>query len=170
MANYFEGEMKIDVNLEGLSQQFKAKAIKAFERVASELDGRYADAITNDYWDWPRDTKRGIGGPKATLREKARAWKNEDYDTGTPRDIKDSGGIKGSQNMELDSANFTCSWVWNTKYAAAVHEGARIYPWGNKKRSKVELPARPWTSAVTEGTHGVPKYDYLGKFKKYFGT
>ena len=31
MANYFEGEMEIDVNLEGLSQQFKAKAVKAFE-------------------------------------------------------------------------------------------------------------------------------------------
>ena len=43
---------------------------------------------------------------------------------------------------------FQATFTWSANYATAVHEGAMIYPWGNRNARRVQLPARPWTRAV----------------------
>ena len=86
--------------------------------------------------------------------------------TSSPRSIYDMGSLAQSRNFELTGLHAT--WSWNVKYAAAVHEGASIYPWGNKGSGKVQLPGRPWTTAVLiGGTPGmVPVYDFTGNLSK----
>ena len=166
MANYFEGKIEIDFDPNQLNEVFQKKAAKAFEKVANELEGRFTDAIQGGHWDWPRESKRGVRG--STVGEKAAAWAKKPFNTGTPRSITDSGQLAASLDVDLDAAGLKAEFTWDVDYAAAVHEGAYISPWGNKKAQKVYLPARPWTEAVIHGTHGVQRYDYLDRFSKYF--
>ncbi|ACT65625.1 predicted protein [Cyanophage PSS2] len=165
MADFFEGEIKIDIDLASLSKIYEEKAKHSFAAVADELEGRFTDAISSAYWQWPGPSKRGVSG--STLGEKARSWSKSKFNTGSPRSIVDSGDLKGSLRVDLNLNNLTCQFMWTTSYAAAVHEGAYIHPWGDKKNAKVHLPARPWTSAVINGTHGVPKYDYVDRFSRF---
>lgn len=165
MADYFEGQVKIDMDLAGVSNMFKQKAEKAFEKVADELEGRFTDAISSAYWDWPGQSKRGVSG--STVGEKAKSWAKAKFNTGAPRSIVDGGDLKGSLRVDLNLGSLQCEYTWTEDYAAAVHEGAYIHPWGNKSRGKIHLPARPWTSAVINGTHGVPQYDYVNAYSKF---
>jgi hypothetical protein len=105
------------------------------------------DAISSSVWAWPRKSKRGTQG--ATLADTARKWKAASFNTGSPRSAVDSGDLKGSRDYKLN--NVSAEWSWTVEYAAAVHDGAWIYPWGNDQAAKVLLPARPWTEAVLFG-------------------
>ena len=58
---------------------------------------------------------------------------------------------------------------YNTPYAAFVHYGGMIKPYGNKNAADVLIPARPWVQAVFEGSHGQPKFDMRTPFDKGIG-
>lgn len=115
--------------------------------VAGILDGRFTNAMNSSVWVWPRQSKRGIGG--SSLSEVAKEWKRKAFNTGSPRDINDSGNLIAS--MDYQKSGNQVSWIWSAAYAAAVHDGAWVYPWQNEKARKVLLPARPWTEAVLFG-------------------
>ena len=136
----------------GAEQVFQQAAEKAFQQTSAELDGRFADAVSSAMWDWPRQSKRGVSG--ITLGEKARNYQKAGYNTNAPRSIVDSGDLAASRRFS--KGRLDANWSWSVSYAAAVHDGAVIYPWGNKKAARVELPARPWTDAVLIG--GVGNY------------
>ena len=136
----------------GAESILNAAAEKAFQQTSAELDGRFADAISSAVWDWPRESKRGVSG--ISLSEKAANYKRKKANTGQPRSIIDSGDLAASRVFSKDK--LSANWIWTIDYAAAVHDGARIQPWGNKNASSVELPARPWTDAVLIG--GVGNY------------
>lgn len=126
----------------------EAASSKALKVVASELDGRFVDAISNDRaWVWPRQSKRGTQA--GTLGETAKKWRKASYNTSSPRSIEDNGGLKGSRDYTL--TNVSAEWAWTADYATFVHDGAWILPWQNPKAAKVLLPARPWTEAVLFG-------------------
>lgn len=139
----------------GAEAILKAAAEKAFQQTAAELDGRFADAMTGANWEWPRESKRGVSG--ITVGEKAKNYAKKKYNTRSPRSIVDSGDLAGSR--VFTKGKVEASWIWSIDYAAAVHDGARIQPWGNKNAKTVELPARPWTDAVLIGGVGSFKGD-----------
>lgn len=136
----------------------KKAAIAAMKTTAAELDGRFTDAISQAVWPWPRESKRGVGG--STVGERAKQWANKSFNTGTPRSIVDSGELKQSKVFNVNGLK--AEWMWTANYAAAIHEGARIHPWGNPKNGTVNLPARPWTDAVLVGgtSASIPVFDF----------
>ena len=139
----------------GADQILEQAAQKAFQQTAAELDGRFADAVAKANWDWPRESKRGVAG--ISVGEKAKNYAKAKYNTSAPRSIVDSGDLAGSR--VFNKGKVEASWIWSVNYAAAVHDGARIQPWGNKRAKSVELPARPWTDAVLIGGVGNYKGD-----------
>lgn len=152
MANNFN--FKVDVTFpQGASDRIIKGIEKAFRTCAAELDGRFDEAISGANWDWPRTTQRGLPGTSVGAKAKAHA-QGKGNTVSSPRSIVDSGDLKGSKMMDIKG--MSAEWTWSVEYAAAVHDGARIYPWGNKSADTVELPARPWTNAVLEG--GVTGY------------
>ena len=145
MANNFNFKIEIQVDAD-LTKWLKEGYEQAFERVADELDGRFNAALDEKKWAWPRTSANGKG---------------------TTRSINDTGGLVGSGDYDVNGLK--AEWSWNKKYAAAVHDGAWIYPWGDKSKEKVELPPRPWTTAVLKGAPGYSgeTYDIGAAMQKY---
>ena len=160
-----------------ISGELRKATEDAFAQIAGELTARFDAAISGEHWPWPDSTPR-FGGTR-DLDSAADNWNT--YLTGapggarpkaiagSPRSIVDSGNLKQSRDFDLDRASLKAEWTWNADYAAAVHEGAYINPFGNKNKI-VQLPARPWTKAVIEGgtvASGIPVYPVAANLKKY---
>lgn len=87
---------------------------------ANELAARESlEAIDAVQWAWPNETERSNGSV-----------------VGSPRNIVDQGGLKGSYHP--DAKGDAYSHTWDADYAAAVHNGA-VFDDGHS------MPARPWT-------------------------
>lgn len=140
----------VKVNLDVSARSRKA-AESAAKLVFPELNSAFQDALGSKVWSWPRATIRSNG-----------------QEVGSPRNIVDTGILKASNSFQISGTLAT--FKWSVDYAAAVHYGANIYPWGDKSRPKVNLPARPWTSAVlgTINIGGIEPYDYRSQFKAAF--
>ena len=82
------------------------------------------------------------------------------------RDIVDTGRLKGALEIKTifskTKVGFQVSY--NTPYAAFVHYGGMIKPYGNQNARDVLIPARPWIQAVFDGSHGQPKFDLMAPF------
>lgn len=76
-------------------------------------------------------------------------------------DIYDTGELLESGRVTLTENGI--SIVYDAPYAALVHYGGYIIPYGNRSAAKVYLPARPWVDAVLNGG-AVPAFD----FAKYY--
>lgn len=132
-----------------------AKTLRAAESasriVVPELNSAFQDAIGSKVWEHPRTTIRSNG-----------------QTVGSPRNIVDTGILKASNSFQVNGTLATFRWTVN--YAAAQHWGASIYPYGNKKAKKVDLPPKPWTSAVlgTIKVSGIQPYDYKSVYKIAF--
>ena len=152
----------------GIDTALRKATEQAFAQMAGELTGRFDDAISGAYWPWPRTTPRFGGG--RNLADAAAQWKAaQGSGVGSPRSIVDSGQLKQSRDFNLDLVGLKAEWSWNVDYAAAVHEGALINPFGNPRKT-VQLPARPWTQAVLQGNteaSGIPVYPVAANLKKY---
>lgn len=137
MAENFQ--FKIEVELpKGAEKEFERAAEQALKQVGAELDGRFTDAISSAVWPWPFPASNGKG---------------------SPRSIVDTGALKQSGVYNL--SGLKAEWKWTISYAAAVHEGARLWNGAN-------IPARPWTNAVLEGgtSASVPVYDFTTELSK----
>lgn len=82
------------------------------------------------------------------------------------RDIVDTGKLKNSLRIVTNFAQTKVSFQvqYNTPYAAFVHYGGVMKPYGNKNAADVLVPARPWVQAVFEGSYGQKKFDMLKPF------
>lgn len=140
----------VKVNLDTGAKSRKA-AETAARIVFPELNSAFQDALGSKVWSWPRTTIRSNG-----------------QEAGSPRNIVDTGILKASNSFTISGT--LCTFKWAVGYATAVHYGASIYPWGDKDRPKVNLPPRPWTSAVlgTINIGGIEPYDYRSEFKAAF--
>lgn len=87
------------------------------------------------------------------------------------RDIIDTGTLKGALkiNTKFAQTKVTFEIQYNTPYAAFVHYGGMIKPYGNRNAADVVIPARPWVQAVLEGSHGQEKFDMRTPFDKGIG-
>lgn len=139
--------IKVNVTGGGLADRAEAAAQKATQAVMRELFAAFQQSFTAKAWDWPSDLPtRKLKG--ATLAEKIRSYeKGEGSRAGNPRNLIDVGNLRQTGSYEM-TGPYAAKFTWSANYATAVHEGARIYPWGNRSASPVTLPARPWTAAV----------------------
>lgn len=136
MSDSFKFQVNVTFD-QGLSKRFDDAAKQAFKEAAAVLDGRFQDAISGSYWPWPFPASNGKG---------------------SPRSIVDTGALKQSRAYSFKGTR--AEWKWTASYAAAVHEGARLW-------NGATLPARPWTTAVLEGgtSSSVPVYPFTDELK-----
>ena len=82
------------------------------------------------------------------------------------RDIVDTGKLKNSLKLTAVFNQTKVSWQiqYRTPYAAFVHYGGVIKPYGNKNARDVLIPARPWVQAIMEGSYGQEKFDIKTPF------
>ena len=80
----------------------------------------------------------------------------------------DTGALRDSLKIDtkFSQTKVSFSVVYKSPYAAFVHYGGIIKPYGNRNAADVIIPARPWVQAVFEGTHNQPKFDIRTPFDK----
>jgi hypothetical protein len=137
--------IKVTVRSGNLRARAKAAARRASEIVMGELFAAFPQSFTAKAWAWPRQTVRSDGST-----------------VGSPRNLIDVGspGLRSSGSYQM-TGPFQATFKWSALYATAVHEGAMIFPWGNRDAKRVYLPPRPWTRAVLgqENVSGIRTYD-----------
>lgn len=71
-------------------------------------------------------------------------------------DIIDTGALRNSGNISVtgSSGNFSLEINYDVPYAALVHYGGYIVPWGNSRAKRIYLPPRPWVTTVLSGQFG----------------
>ena len=80
---------------------------------------------------------------------------------GGSRDIIDTGRLKGAlvlQEKHMQTKT-TLTIKYNTPYAAFVHYGGAMQPYGNRNANTVLIPARPWVEATLRGGYGLTKFN-----------
>lgn len=84
------------------------------------------------------------------------------------RDIVDTGRLMESLQIKAKFSQTKVGFevIYKAPYAAFVHYGGLMKPYGNKNAADVLIPARPWVQAVFEGTHGQPKFDMEKPFNE----
>lgn len=139
--------IKVRINSRGLTDRADAAAQKATEAVMRELFAAMQQSFTAKAWDWPWNLPtRKLKGD--TLAKKLASYHaGEGVRAGNPRNLIDFGNLRQTGFWSM-TGPFSARFSWSAQYATAVHEGARIRPWGNKRAALVTLPARPWTAAV----------------------
>lgn len=90
------------------------------------------------------------------------AWQ---WQSGGSRDIIDTGALKNSLSITFSGGSFEISYT--EPYAALVHWGGYIYPYGNQAAQKVYLPGRPWIEATIMGGGPVPQIEWDTLISKY---
>lgn len=137
----------------------------AARAVFTELFAEMQDAMGKPVWYWPRDTVR-LGKRKRKGRRKGEMTGG--YIAGNPRNIKDTGLLQQSGVAFFPTAR-SAKFVWSIPYASHVHNGAWVFPWGDRDR-RVYTPARPWTLAVTGQVKvpGITPYDFQEKASLYW--
>lgn len=128
--------INVRVTTGNISGRAKEAARRASEIVLAELFAAFQQSFTAKAWEWPRETQRTVGT------------------AGSPRNLIDTGNLRQTGSFQMTGPH-QATFRWSADYATAVHEGAMIYPWGNRDADRVLLPARPWTRAVL-GQENVP--------------
>jgi hypothetical protein len=141
-----------DIDLKKIEGVLRGKMLsaiqKATERTATEVSGWLDEAFDAELYDWPRDTERSNGST-----------------VGSPRNIVDLGTLKKSKKVKTRYGKTfgELSIEYNARYASYVYYGAYIYPYGQKDRSRVYTPGRPWVSYALTGATDPSNTD-VGKY------
>jgi hypothetical protein len=140
--------IRVTVRSGNLQARAKDAARRASEIVMGELFAAFQQSFTAKAWPWPRQTQRTVGT------------------VGSPRNLIDVGNLRQSGTYQM-SGPYQATFKWSANYATAVHEGANIYPWGNRNAQRVYLPPRPWTRAVLgqENVSGIRTYDVADRLR-----
>lgn len=78
--------------------------------------------------------------------------------------IVDSGELLASGSVTVTPEGLTISY--DAPYAALVHFGGYIVPFGNESASRVYLPPRPWVESVINGGGPVPQFDFVSYYEQ----
>jgi phage gpG-like protein len=77
----------------------------------------------------------------------ASIWRTREGDS----DIIDSGDLLNSQTVTVQGTQISIDY--DVPYAALVHYGGYILPYGNVNATRVYLPPRPWVAEVLAGNY-----------------
>lgn len=100
------------------------------QRAVSALRDALDAAISSNVWSWP----------------------------GGSRDIVETGELRDSLNVSISSNGLSVEY--GAPYAALMHYGGYIQPYGNLKIDKVYIPGRPWADSVLLGGGPVSEFDW----------
>ena len=149
------------VDLKGKTDKMKAAMKKAITRgmqksstyVVKGLREALNNAVSSSTWSWPGETFR----------------KNGDI-AGTSRDIVDTGKLKNSLELveAYTQSKATVTIKYKVPYAAMMHYGGVIQPYGNKNANAVTIPGRPWITGVVKGESGFQKYNMAADMQRGF--
>jgi phage gpG-like protein len=124
---------------ESNAQRLQEKVVTAINRatvlIAQELEVALKNAMSSSVWSVPSGTG----------------------------DIIDTGKLMESGIIRADGSNIVIAYT--APYAAIVHYGGYITPFGNQA-AKVYLPARPWVQSVLRGGGPVEQFDLKGRYGK----
>jgi hypothetical protein len=112
------------------------------QKLGIELNSKLDEAMESSGWGWTEGT----------------------------RDIVDTGRLKNSAQINIKEDMIEISY--EAPYAAIVHYGGYIQPYGNKNARPVYIPGRPWIESLIngDGPIGVVPYEqiYYGAFDESF--
>jgi hypothetical protein len=109
--------------------RLQAAISRASQRIAADLKQALDDALRSNVWS----TRSGAA------------------------DIYETGELLASGNVVINESGLTIAY--DAPYAALVHFGGYIHPYGNTS-AKVYLPPRPWVQSVLSGGGPVPQFDF----------
>jgi hypothetical protein len=75
----------------------------------------------------------------------------------------DTGELMASGRVTLSENGITISY--DAPYAALIHYGGYIHPYGNVNL-RVFLPPRPWIESVMFGGGPVPQFDFVSYYTR----
>lgn len=124
--------IKIDVN------KLNGVVNRAFDKTVGRVSEAMDNAITDDIYDFPRETKR-----------------RNNTVVNSPRDLVDLGNLLDSKAIAR-SAN-AAEFSWNVDYSLGVHEGYTT-------KTGKDVPARKWTEKGIEEADPITFFgDALGR-------
>ena len=109
--------------------RLEAAISRASQRIAADLKQALDDALRSSSWQ----TRTGSA------------------------DIYETGELLTSGSVTVDQNGLTIAY--DAPYAALVHFGGYIHPYGNLQ-ARVYLPPRPWVQSVLNGGGPVPQFDF----------
>lgn len=83
---------------------------------------------------------------------------------GTGKDIIDTGKLRDSLVITTTSGGISIKYT--APYAAIVHYGGYIVPYGNPSLSKIYIPGRPWVDSVMKGGGPVAAFDFESVYRE----
>jgi len=136
----FKAEVEdVDIDEPALQDMLEKKLASVADDLAAQVEDALKKALMSSVWAWS-DGRRDI------------------FDTGQ---LANSGKVVvGSSGLEV---------VYTAPYAAIVHNGGYIHPYGNVRARPIYLPGRPWIKSVLYGEGPVPRFDFEGFFDSKFG-
>ena len=108
------------------------------------------DAEMREAIDWANERAENVIREFLDGAMLANAWGWRDGS----RDIVDTGELRDSLKFERSADGV--SFFYTAPYAALVHNGGYIQPYGNANLDAVYVPGRPWVDAVMQGGGPVP--------------
>jgi phage gpG-like protein len=140
------GMLKFEVTSKSnidLAQRLQNATNRASQRIVADLKDALSSALRSGVWPT-------LGGTA---------------------DIYDTGELLASGSVTFSDDSITVAY--DAPYAALVHYGGYINPYGNTA-SKVYLPPRPWVDSVLRGGGPVSQFDfqsyYLQELRSEFGA
>jgi hypothetical protein len=92
---------------------------------------RFTDEIRAEKWEWPRDP--------------------------SPRDIKDTGDLQRSLDIDIKQGQLLSEFTWKAPYAPYVHDGA-VFKRPGADGNPITMPPRPWTRPVLRDAETLQRY------------
>lgn len=120
---------------QSLSRRFQAAIDRASSKIALELKQALDEAMESGVW-------RAVDGIN---------------------DIVDTGALMESGRVVFSNKGLSIEYT--EPYAALVHYGGYINPYGNQA-SRVYLPPRPWIDAVLTGNGPVAGFNFSEYYRK----
>ena len=129
-------DVKIDgTNVKRLQEKVAVAINEATAVIAGELEAALKNAMNSSVWPVPSGTG----------------------------DIIDTGKLMESGVIRADGSSIVIAYT--APYAAIVHYGGYIAPFGNQA-SRVYLPARPWVQSVLQGGGPVEQFDLKKRYSQ----
>lgn len=140
-----------------ISENFGKTASGATKAIETGFSKALDDAMNANVWAWPRLTARKNGSI-----------------AGLSRNIVDMGSLQRSKVVTVTQlkggAASKITFTYNSPYAAFVHYGGAMKPYGNPRASTVVLPGRPWIISALKGENGIPAYDFKSVLRSAYSS
>jgi hypothetical protein len=117
--------------------------------------------------DFGRDLNRAVKTANLLIADRLGAALDEAMAStawGAGKDIIDTGQLRDSLVITTTAGGISVKYT--APYAAIVHYGGYIVPYGNTNLQKIYIPGRPWVDSVMRGGGPVPVFDFESVYRE----